>query len=157
MYLMLKKYTKTFIIFLESVYFILALISVSKPFTLFLSGNIVLFVCLHAILWLLSLKCLTSISQRLNVIATVKLFLHTLRGHNKQTWSKHTFTLRVSSYRWGSVEQWGSSSVALSRSLKMLLGVITSDCNQNSFTCTTEAQTDWFHQAKSGQFRDYDL
>lgn len=69
----------------------------------------------------------------------------------------NTFTLWVSPYGWGLVEQRGSGSVAVSRSLKMLLGVITSDCNQNSFKWTTEALTEWFHQRKSGQFQDYDL
>lgn len=64
------------------------------------------------------------------LFVTGKLFLHTPH-------SKHYCTMWVSTYRWGSVEQRGSSSVAMSRSLKMSLGIITSDCNQNSFKWTT--------------------
>lgn len=90
--------------------------------------NIFLSVCFLPHLILLYLKHSTSISQRSNVICDWK----TIPPH-----SKHYCTMWVSPYLWGSVEQRGSSSVAMSRSLKMSLGIITSDCNQNSFKWTT--------------------
>jgi len=78
--------------------------------------------------------------------------------HSAQTQQTNIYTVSFTHshcvFLWVRVgEQRGSGSVAVNRSLKMLLGVITSDCNQNSFKWTTVAQMEWFHQRNQISFK----